>query len=113
MVKGRLLVPSKLTILRKQDIILEIVTNLSFTIPLELTKIPKNIEMKVKATHTGDNLAYRISIDLQLQEGFGKELSALANVALKVDDQTKTCDVLKINSVICRSNLFTTIRITK
>jgi hypothetical protein len=68
--------------------------------PLELTRTQKKIEMKVKVTHATGDLQYRLTIDLQLQRGFGNGLSSLANVTLTPANQTnmrpienRTCDL--------------------
>ncbi len=57
--------------------------------PLELTKTPKIIEIGLKLKHASGDLEYRVCIALQLQKGFGKGLSSLANITIKPVDKTK------------------------
>jgi hypothetical protein len=58
--------------------------------PLELTRTPKEIEIRLRLKHATGNLEYRVCIALQLQKGFGKGLSSLANITVKPVNQVKT-----------------------
>lgn len=69
--------------------------------PLELTRTLQKIEMKVKVTHATGDLEYRISLNLQLQRGFGKGLSSLANVTLK-SANNEVVDIQRIESKKCK-----------
>jgi hypothetical protein len=74
--------------------------------PLELTTTPKKIEMKVKMTHAAaGDLQYRISIDLQLQRGFGKGLSSLANITLTPANQANVRPIENRKCGICKPEL--------
>jgi hypothetical protein len=57
--------------------------------PLELTKTPKEIEIRLRLKHATGDLEYRVCIALQLQMGFGKGLSSLANITVKPVNQVK------------------------
>jgi hypothetical protein len=73
--------------------------------PLELTRTPKKIEMRVKVTHAAGDLEYIISIHLRLQRGFGKGLSSLANVTLTSANQANIRPIENRICEICKPEL--------
>ncbi|HJU35568.1 MAG TPA: hypothetical protein VJ695_10630 [Nitrososphaera sp.] len=73
--------------------------------PLELTKSPKEIEIRLKLKHTTGDLEYKVYIELQLQKGFGKGLSSLANVMVKSVDQVNMLPIENKKCEICRPEL--------
>lgn len=73
--------------------------------PLELTKSPQEIEIRLKIKHATGNLERRVCMALQLQKGFGKGLSSLANVTLKSLDQANVQLIENKKCEICRPKL--------
>ena len=75
--------------------------------PLELSKTPKEIQLTLKIKHATGDLEYSICIALQLQKGFGKGLSSLANVTIKPVDKIKKSmtDIENKKCQICEPEL--------
>lgn len=71
--------------------------------PLESAKTSEGIEIVLKHA-TGDS-KYRINIDLQKEEGFGKGLSSLANITLTPANQLNMQSQGNRNCRICKPDL--------
>jgi hypothetical protein len=75
--------------------------------PLESSKTQKEIQLALKIKHATGDLEYSVCIALQLQKGFGKGLSSLANVTINSVDQIKKSmtDIENKKCQICEPEL--------
>lgn len=72
--------------------------------PLESSKT-REIQMRLKLNHATGDSEHRIRVDLQMQEGFGKGVSSLANVTLESAATVNRRSHENKNCKICRPEL--------